>query len=342
MSTDEQEFNLPLQPSQLNLYVNLPPPPPPPPQSTTSPLIRSVTPVEQLGELTEAGRAKEFHDIEKQHDRIIAAREDLTGYRSQMKTDREKIREVREKTGAQEGSVIHQLRTFLHKQDIALSREIEETFEQIDALRDQLGLLEAEYDDFEQEYTMKEVEYTGKEMNFIDNLRILHSRCPAASTFMQIQTNADIVDKIPVNSTRDWEIFKQSNEAPNASLSEKALQLLVQTKADPEAQETDESQATNIKLFANKANVSNWLVNAIFQSPTTQASMEESSQDALMEEALQDWHYLGTIGAQFTGEELEGTHGKSKKKQDSVLSSSGTISCDEPVLVLHTKDLRQS
>ncbi|USP75079.1 uncharacterized protein yc1106_02353 [Curvularia clavata] len=341
MSTDERGFDLPLQPSQLNLYMNLPPPPPPP-QSNIPPLVRAETPVEQLGELTEGRRAQEFYEIEKQHDKIMAAREDLTGYRSQMKTEREKIRKIREQTGAQEGSVINQLRTFLHKQNITLSREIEETFEQTDALRDQLGLLEAEYDDFEQDYTMKEVEHTGKEMHFIEKLRSVHSRCPAASTSMQAQINVDIVDGAPLNPTRDWEVFKQSNEVPDATSSEKALQLCVQTKVDPEAQEIDERQATNIVLFANKPNVDNWLVNTIFQSPITQASLEESDQDDLMEKALQDWHCLGTIGAQFKSEELEGYPSRPKEKQDSVLSSSGIISCDEPVLVLHTKEFRQS
>lgn len=349
MSADDRGYDLTLQTLQTSFYEGLPPPPPPPPlppHSAVLPLIRPAASVEQPRELSEEKRAREFSEIEEQQDKLMATGEDLMGRRFQMQMDRKKICELRKETGAREGSVMNQLRTFLHKQDFVLPREIEETLEHIDALRDQLGVLEAEYDDSEQDYTMKEVDYNGKEMDFVDKLKSFHSRCPAMSTSVPTQTITGVIDRAPASPTGGLEIIKQQTKPPDQPVSEKALELVVQTEVHPDTKDVEDSQTRDIALFANKANVDDWLFNTLFQSPIQKVYLEDAEQSIELNQrslldAPPDWYWIGTFGAQFQGEELEGSHSPSQER-NSMLSSGSTLPSDKPVLVLHTKGVRSS
>ena len=129
-----------------------------------------------------------------------------------------------------------------------------------------------------------------------------------------------------------------SKATENPSSLEKGLQLVVQTKKHQETEKVEESQGTNLAVFANKENVDDWLVNTLFQSPIP---LEESGQDSQLEQVPEGWYLLGTIGAQFHDEKLEDSYGRSNE-HDSALSCNGVIPYGKPVSVLQTKELQSS
>jgi hypothetical protein len=325
MSADEQGDDLPMQPSQMGLYANLPPPPPPPrpPQSAVSPQIPDRLPVEQFDDLAGTKRTFRISDIEKQHEKLITAREDLMGCKFRMQMDRKKFREIREEAGAREGSVINQLRTFLHTQAITLPRDIQQTFEQIDTLRDQLGTLEAEYNEAEQSYTLRDIELSAQEMDFIEKLRACHLDRTIVSENAPARQNQSSLEIAPA-ITDERRMISHRDSDTSLVTSEMALRVMVQSEPDSDAYEVDGLHSTDIHLIAHKDSVNNWLIDTLFQTPLQKVYLGEEGktgklgQGSLLDEVPPDWEWVGTFGAQFQSEGSKCSHDKSKEINTSV------------------------
>ncbi|OAL51762.1 hypothetical protein IQ07DRAFT_391068 [Pyrenochaeta sp. DS3sAY3a] len=155
-------------------FNTLPPPPPPPPSASQMP----PPPPPPFGYAPNPfGKAPGLKDnnfnadkIEQQHENLRDLQQDLLGHRFRLKASRKLIRNVREETGAKEGSAISQLRRFLSEQDIQLPPSIADAFEEVYALKDRLGLLESEYEDAEKDFNFQELMLAQHESQFVDSL----------------------------------------------------------------------------------------------------------------------------------------------------------------------------
>jgi hypothetical protein len=105
--------------------------------------------------------------IEGDQDRLRDAREDLLGARYQLKNKRGELRDLRQKTGLEEGAVINQLRQAFQERDIEFPVELKIAFNSVIRLRDSLGIFEGSYEEEEEKYDNLEWDYTKKEEDFV-------------------------------------------------------------------------------------------------------------------------------------------------------------------------------
>lgn len=105
--------------------------------------------------------------IEGEEDQLRDAREDLLGARYQLKNKREELRDLRQKTGLEEGAVISQLRQTFQERNIEFPVELKNAFISVIRLRDSLGILEGNYEEEEEKYDNLEWNYTQKEEDFV-------------------------------------------------------------------------------------------------------------------------------------------------------------------------------
>jgi hypothetical protein len=105
--------------------------------------------------------------IEGDEDRLRDAREDLLGARYQLKNKRGELRDLRQKTGLEEGAVISQLRQAFQERNIEFPVELENAFTSVIRLRDSLGILEGNYEEEEEKYDNLEWNYTQNEEDFV-------------------------------------------------------------------------------------------------------------------------------------------------------------------------------
>jgi len=108
-----------------------------------------------------------INQIERDEDQIRDAREDLLGSRFRLKDQRGGLRDLRQKTGQEEGALINQVRKIFHEKNIAFPIELENSFARVLELRDTLGLVEGSYEEEEEKYDQLEWEYTEKESEFV-------------------------------------------------------------------------------------------------------------------------------------------------------------------------------
>lgn len=109
-------------------------------------------------------------DIERENDQIRDAREDLLGFRFRLKEHRGELRDLRQKTGVEEGAIVSQLRKIFQDRDTELPIELENAFTRVIALRDIMGSLEGKYEEEEDKYDDVEWKYAQKEANFVARL----------------------------------------------------------------------------------------------------------------------------------------------------------------------------
>ncbi|CAO2654005.1 Nn.00g107380.m01.CDS01 [Neocucurbitaria sp. VM-36] len=145
----------------------LPPPPlfeirlPPPPEFTAG-TVPSHTPVVERHAFAER--------IDLEQEELRDSRDEVLGSRFRLQAKRNELRDLREETGAKDGSVFNLLRRYLHESNVNIPRDIEEAFNEASSLRDRLGILEAEYDEAEINYNRLEWNYTRKESHFVEAL----------------------------------------------------------------------------------------------------------------------------------------------------------------------------
>lgn len=235
MTANDWQYESYVQPAQVELYDDDPLPPPPPlhtiPQGPPPPM-----PPEQLHGSPVGKQTYNFAEIRRQIDELAKSREDLRGYRFRMQRERKEISNIREQTGSKEGSALNQLRNLLHRQSIAVPREIEEILEQIEALRDQLGALEAEYEDDERMYTRREIEYSEQEYDMVERLGDVHSHYSPQSDFQQNPANGGISRKSLAAVTDSRQLTPQYEDTDIAP-SKKALQLVLQANLNYDVQD---------------------------------------------------------------------------------------------------------
>lgn len=339
MRPHERRDDPPVRPSDMDRYANLPPPPPPP-QYAISPQILDAMPARKPGVPTEGMPSREFSKIERQHEALVIEREDLMGSRFQMQMDRQKISETREKTSIQEGLVMDQLRTFLHKHAITLPQDIAETFELIDAFRDRLGTLEAEYDDTEQNYTLKELNYSRKESEFIEKLKSVHSNNSPVSGTEKIPVDRSALQVTPATAD-SWEIVNQNNQFANSTTQEEALQLALQRQVNSNIQEDDDSYTADFRLLSNNERMDTWLVDILFQPylpmnyPEDEEPISGPTHGSPLKEIPEGWRCIFAFGAQFESKNLEGTHDKSQEQD---ITGSSTISLSHDYIAIRREE----
>ncbi|EUC38004.1 hypothetical protein COCCADRAFT_22545 [Bipolaris zeicola 26-R-13] len=340
MRTHERGDDPPVLPSDMGRYADLPPPPPPP-QSAISPQILDTIPVRKPGVSTEGIPSREFSEIERQHGELVIEREDLMGSRFQMQMDRQKISETREKTGTQEGLVMDQLRTFLHKQAITLPQDIAETFELIDAFRDQLGSLEAEYDDTEQKYTLKELKYSRKELEFIGKLKSVHSNSSPVSGTERIPADQSALQATPATGD-SWEIVNPSNQITNSTTREKAPQLALQRQVNSNIQKDVGSYTADFSLLSNNERLNTWFVDILFQPnlpmnyPEEEEPISGPTHGSPLKDVPEGWSCIFAFGAQFESNNSKGTHGKSQEQD---ITGSSPLSLSHDFIAIRHKEM---
>jgi hypothetical protein len=101
---------------------------------------------------------------------IRDARENLLGSRFRLKDQRGELRDLRQKTGRAEGTVINQLRIIFQDRNIDLPVKLENAFARVLKLRDKLGTVEVRYEEDEENYDDLEWEYTQKEERYVAKL----------------------------------------------------------------------------------------------------------------------------------------------------------------------------
>jgi hypothetical protein len=108
-----------------------------------------------------------INQIEREEDLIRDAREGLLGSRFRLKDKRGELRDLRQKTGQEEGALISQVRKIFQEKNIAFPIELENSFARVLGLRDTLGLVEGSFEEEEEKYDQLEWDYTEKESEFV-------------------------------------------------------------------------------------------------------------------------------------------------------------------------------
>ena len=117
-------------------------------------------------------------EIEREEEQLRDLRDDLLGARYNLKTHRDKIRQLRQRAGVEEGSIISQLRTVFQTMNVQFPVDIDNALARINELRDNLGLIEAKYENEEEKYDQLEWQCTQKEESLIAKLlsqQIVHT-----------------------------------------------------------------------------------------------------------------------------------------------------------------------
>ncbi|KAF2728502.1 hypothetical protein EJ04DRAFT_96345 [Polyplosphaeria fusca] len=130
--------------------------------------------------------------LEEEVEIIQDARDDLTGSRFGLKTQRQSLTALRRKTGTLEGALMKLLRSIIEDGNVEMQKqqELNDMHAQLLALRDELGIAEDLYEQAEDSYNRQEWQYTQQETNFIDKLR--SSDSPTSGRSLEVTRTFEI------------------------------------------------------------------------------------------------------------------------------------------------------
>jgi hypothetical protein len=108
--------------------------------------------------------------IEALQEGLRDARDDLLGSRFRLRTKRQELQVVREKTVTTVGAAFDSMRRYFLTQGYDVPQDLESGWVEVDAMRDILGAKEVVYEQTEKDYDLEEWHYTQLENQFVESL----------------------------------------------------------------------------------------------------------------------------------------------------------------------------
>ena len=139
-------------------------------QNAPPPNFPIISPMHATPDHQPGLNSEKIKELEHGEDSIREARDQVLGARFRLKHHRRELRDLRQKTSIEEGSIASMIGNLLRDPDVKLAEEIRNAHARLLQLRDQLGSLEAEYEKAEERYEEMEWKYTQKESSFVAKL----------------------------------------------------------------------------------------------------------------------------------------------------------------------------
>jgi hypothetical protein len=108
--------------------------------------------------------------IEGSQEDLRDARDDLVGSRFRLRTKRQELNIVREKTVTRIGAAFDSMRRYFLLKGLDIPDDLQSVLVEVDSLRDALGEKEIDYEQAEKDYDLEEWQYTETEKQFIESL----------------------------------------------------------------------------------------------------------------------------------------------------------------------------